>query len=40
MHASERPVIEALKEPLPTADEAANKEENKRDKLEPNPFSN
>ena len=38
-HASEWPVIDAHKEPLPTADEAA-KEEDKRDQLDPNPFSN
>ena len=38
-HASEWPVIDAQKEPLPTADEAA-KEEDKRDQLDPNPFSN
>ena len=37
-HASEWPVIEAQKEPLPTADEAA-KEEDKRDQLDPTPFS-
>ena len=34
-HASEWPVIEAQKEPLPTADEAAT-EEDKRQHLDPN----
>ncbi len=38
-HASEWPVIDAQKEPLPTADEAA-KEEDKRDQLDPTPYSN
>ena len=37
--ASEWPVIDAQKEPLPTADEAA-KEEDKRDQLDPTPFTN
>ncbi len=37
-HGSEWPVIEVQKEALPTADEAA-KEEDKRDQLDPNPFS-
>ena len=32
------PVIDTQKEPLPTADEAA-KEEDKRDQLDPKPFS-
>ncbi len=38
-HAEVWPVIEAQKEPLATADEAA-KEENKRQHLDENPFSN
>ena len=36
-YAAEWPVIDSQKEPLPGADEAA-KEENKKDKLDPNPF--